>query len=131
MCLSKITQTENLPEEVVGWKVFVEGDKLNSLRTPVVGTTVYVDTWNLAGQETIYIDHFVGAKARSYSSGFHAYQTEKDTRMSYLTLIPYKAVVRKVRLRNLVCAGRGDGLDKESPQWVAREMWIEGNEPQS
>ena len=120
MCLARITQQENLPEEVTAWKIFFvcRGQIYPAIRG---GGPLLLDAWNVVTPPFILLrtDNYV-----PYTSGFHAYQKMEEAYESQL--LDHNRKVYEVRLRKLVCAGFGDGAYDRPAQWVAREMRIVG-----
>jgi len=108
MCLSKVTQTENLPKEGFGWKVFeiIEG----KLWPEYFGTGPYKPNhWYKASEKarSCKIKTFFGY---CYPAGFHVFLKKKDAKqwheISKKTWGWQKiTVVKKIKFRKPIVRG--------------------------
>lgn len=104
------------PDSGSGYKIFLK-EKDGSLKSPVF----------LSSGVKPEGEWITDTNPGSYrDAGFHTYLRLEDARKAYDRFTGYEFVIRRVRYRNAVAYGRGDGMDQPKAKIVvARSLYIE------
>jgi hypothetical protein len=120
MCLSKITQVSDFPDEVVAYKAMEAHEVWDEQKKKYVPTGDYVswvfnDPIELGVWQKMNRDIAILSDIK-YERGFHAFKNEKDA----MDLKDEWTTVKigRVLLRGIIC----EGLEGQTPVIVAREQ---------
>ncbi len=118
MCLDTLNRNKKAyPKWKVCYKIFARYPRKRSLCSPCTSSPRSF----LEGET--YVDHARGkilaSCGRRYQLGFHAYGTEADAKLCFLTGESGR-VIRKIRLSSIVAVGAQCGLKV----YVGRKMYI-------
>lgn len=97
MCLSSITQTDNLPDEMVGYKVVTKDYK-----SPIWGFQTFSLNEEVIDTYYKYLDTNYHEK---YLTGFHVFTTKEEaSNFIYGDMINFRMI--KVKCKQIVCLGK-------------------------